>query len=110
MKANLENLKSRLDQSKPISIQLGVFMDQALGIIGTIVKKGKSAGATDDALDDQKPKLAKLVSDLQQLVTSTNFLLQQTGSPAVGLATPPAPSVSTSSSASVRLQHLACPW
>ncbi|KAG8933166.1 hypothetical protein FRC01_010665 [Tulasnella sp. 417] len=91
VKASLESFKKRLDPTKPISVILGVHINDAIQIITSLIDTAKSAGAAPDALDAQKPKVEKLVSDLQQLVTLTNLLLQQTGSPPAGLVTPAAP-------------------
>ncbi|KAG8933163.1 hypothetical protein FRC01_010662 [Tulasnella sp. 417] len=91
VKASLESIKKRLDPAKPISVILGMHINDAIQIITSLIDTAKSAGAAPDALDAQKPKVEKLVSDLQQLVTSTNLLLQQTGSSPAGLVTPAAP-------------------
>ncbi|KAG8922771.1 hypothetical protein FRC01_013622 [Tulasnella sp. 417] len=91
VKASLESIKKRLDPAKPISVILGVHINDAIQIITSLIDTAKSAGAAPDALDAQKPKVEKLVSGLQQLVTSTNLLLQQTGSPPAGLVSPAAP-------------------
>ncbi|KIO28092.1 hypothetical protein M407DRAFT_6970 [Tulasnella calospora MUT 4182] len=100
VKISLENIKSRLDPAKPISVNLDVYVSNAIQIIASIIKTANSpAATTPDALDAQKPKVEKLISDLQQLVTSTNLLLQQTGATPVGPATPAPPQGGVSSSA-----------
>ncbi|KAG9043595.1 hypothetical protein FS837_009341 [Tulasnella sp. UAMH 9824] len=98
VKASLEKMKSRLDPTKPISVNLDVYIGTAIEVISSIIDTAKSPGGSPTALDAQKPKVEKLISDLQQLVTSTNLLLQQTGAAPVGPATPPAPQGEMSSS------------
>lgn len=94
-------MKRRLNPSKPISSKLGVLIDQASDIANSITSAGDG-----DSLDDQKSKLGKLTSDLQQLTTSTNLILHQTGLSAFGGpgAAPPAPA-SPNATVSSGVQH-----
>ncbi|KAJ7234063.1 hypothetical protein C8J57DRAFT_1380995 [Mycena rebaudengoi] len=91
IKDSLTSQKAELDSSKPISQKLGPDIDTALKIVGEVIE---TAGSIDSSKDDvfatQIDATKQLVSDLQALVTSTNLLLQQPGSTAVGPATAPA--------------------
>ncbi|KAJ7261590.1 hypothetical protein C8J57DRAFT_1336592 [Mycena rebaudengoi] len=83
IKDSLTSQKAELDSSKPISQKLGPDIDTALKIVAIDSSK-------DDVFATQIDATKQLVSDLQALVTSTNLLLQQPGSTAVGPATAPA--------------------
>ncbi|KAF7369621.1 hypothetical protein MVEN_00292900 [Mycena venus] len=100
VQANLNSQKTQLDTSKPVSQQLGPYVDQALAIIGAILEtSGSVASANDDSLAGQVAPTEQLVTNLQSLLTSTHLLLQQPGMTATGPATPATPAAQAASGA-----------
>ncbi|KAJ7450631.1 hypothetical protein FB451DRAFT_1527301 [Mycena latifolia] len=100
IQATLNSQKSDLDASKPISQQLGPYIDQGLKIIGAIIQTaGSVESANDDVLNDQVAPTDQLILDLQRLRTSTNLILQQPGSNATGPATPATPAAQAATGA-----------
>lgn len=73
-------------------MQLDGFIGTAIHILDRIIEVGRSVRAGDDkALRDKVAETDRLIAGVQCLVVSCNLMLQQSGPPAMGPATPATP-------------------
>ncbi|KAK7694431.1 hypothetical protein QCA50_001617 [Cerrena zonata] len=103
---SLSTIKDRLDPTKPISAQLLPIMEEAVTIAKGIMAVAKSAqGSEDTSLDKYKPQITALITNVQQLVTKINLILQQPGTVGAGPATPPTPAEVSSSASRLAVEN-----
>ena len=102
---SLEALKDRLDDTKPISKQLLEIDDGAIKVAKKVYEIAKSQeSANPNALDTFKSGVEEMIQKLESIVTRSNLILQQTGSPAKSLNT----SVPQSDNASAAVSKTTC--
>ncbi|KAH7884865.1 hypothetical protein F5I97DRAFT_1511093 [Phlebopus sp. FC_14] len=89
VEASLERVRERLDKSKPISSKLLPITDKALQIAKNVNAVARTVQSNNDrVLDAYRPKIKKLIQELEGIVTQCNLILQQPGNVATGPATP----------------------
>ncbi|THH18816.1 hypothetical protein EW146_g2223 [Bondarzewia mesenterica] len=91
----LQNSRSVLDQSKPISASLCKILDLCIPILNDLVARAKSAHIDDtSSIAAYRTTVDKAIAEAERISQIASFAAQMSGTTATGLAYPKTPKIS----------------